>query len=180
MLTALFCTRSIAQERGQPEHTLNEHTPLIADAVEGTPKPITPIGHPTFLSPHASPIAVNDPHVYVANTPADTLDVIEIHTRAIVKRINVGIDPVSVAVRPDGQEIWVANHVSDSVSVVDANPATPTWLQIIATVQDFDPETQATRFDEPVGIAFASNDKAYVALSSENQVAVINVTTPPG
>lgn len=177
MLTALFCTCSIAQERGQPEHTLNEHTPLIADAVEGTPKPITPIGHPTFLSPHASPIAVNDPHVYVANTPADTLDVIEIHTRAIVKRINVGIDPVSVAVRPDGQEIWVANHVSDSVSVVDANPATPTWLQIIATVQDFDPETQATRFDEPVGIAFASNDKAYVALSSENQVAVINVTT---
>ena len=177
MLTALLCTRSIAQKQGQPEHTLNTHTPLIADAVEGTPKPPTPIGHPTFMSPHASPIAVNGPYVFVVNTPADTLDVIEIHTRVIIKRINVGIDPVSVAVRPDGKEIWVANHVSDSVSVVDTNPVSPTWLQVIATVQDFDPDTQATRFDEPVGIAFASNDKAYVALSSENQVAVINVIT---
>lgn len=120
---------------------------------------------------------MNGPHVFVVNTPADTLDVIEIHTRAIVKRINVGIDPVSVAVRPDGREIWVANHISDSVSVIDTNPANPTWFQVIATVQDFDPETRATRFDEPVGIAFASNDKAYIALSSENQVAVIDVTT---
>ncbi len=177
MLTALLCTRSIAQEQGQPEHTRNEHTPLIADTVKGTPKPPTPIGHPTFMSPHASPIAVNGAHVFVVNTPADTLDVIEIHTRTTVKRINVGIDPVSVAVRPDGKEIWVANHVSDSVSVVDTNPASPTWLQVITTVQDFDPDTQATRFDEPAGIAFASNDKAYVALSSENQVAVINVIT---
>ena len=177
MLTALFCTRSIAQEQGQPEHTLNKQTSLITDTVGSLLKSSTPIGHPTFMSPHTSPIAVNGPHVYVVNTPADTLVVIEIHTRAIIKRINVGIDPVSVAVRPDGKEIWVANHVSDAVSVVDTNPVSPTWLQVIATVQDFDPETQATRFDEPVGIAFASNDKAYVALSSENQVAVINVIT---
>ena len=177
MLTALFCTCSIAQEQGQPEHTLNKQTPLITNTVGGILKSSIPIGHPTFISPHTSPIVVNGPHVFVVNTPADTLDVIDTHTHTIVKRINVGIDPVSVAVRPDGEEIWVANHISDSVSIVDTNPATPTWLQVIATVQDFDLDTRATRFDEPVGIAFASNDKAYVALSSENQVAVINVTT---
>jgi hypothetical protein len=33
----------------------------------------------------------------------------------------------------------------------------------------FDPTTGATRFDEPVGIAFASPGKAYVALSSRNR-----------
>ena len=33
----------------------------------------------------------------------------------------------------------------------------------------------STRFDEPVGIAFAGNSKAYVALSSTNRVAVIDV-----
>ena len=38
-------------------------------------------------------------------------------------------------------------------------------------------ETRATRFDEPVGIAFANNTKAYVALSSENNIAIIDVAT---
>jgi YVTN family beta-propeller protein len=111
------------------------------------------------------------------NTPADTVDVIDAANPAVMSRINVGIDPVSVAVRPDGNEVWVSNHVSDSVSVIDTNPASATDLQVIATIQDFDLATRATRFDEPVGIAFASNDKAYVALSSENQVAVIDVAT---
>lgn len=133
------------------------------------------IGYPTFLSPHASPIVKSGGHVYAVNTPADTVDVIDASSRAIVRRINVGIDPVGIAVRPDGKEVWVSNHVSDSVSVIDSDPESLTFLQLIATVQDFDPVTRATRFDEPVGIAFASNDKAYVALSSENQIAVINV-----
>jgi YVTN family beta-propeller protein len=132
-------------------------------------------GYPTFLSPHASPIVKIDGHVYVANTPADTVDVIDAGSRNVVARVHVGIDPVSLAARPDGREVWVSNHVSDSVSVIDTDPASPAYLQVVATVQDFDPATRSTRFDEPVGIAFAGNDKAYVALSSENQVAVVNV-----
>lgn len=154
MLTVLFCISGIAEEGGK-----------------------SAVGHPTFMSPHASPIVVNGAYVFVVNTPADTVDVIDAGTHAIVKRIHVGIDPVSIAVRPDQKEVWVANHVSDSVSIIDTYPASPTWLEVIATVQAFDPNTRATRFDEPVGIAFASNEKAYVALSSENRIAVINVNT---
>ena len=135
------------------------------------------IGHPTFLSPHASPILKSGNHVFVVNTQADTVDVIDVSSRAIVARINVGIDPVGIAARPDGKEIWVTNHVSDSVSIIDSDPQSFSYLQVIATVQDFDPLTRATRFDEPVGVAFASNEKAYVALSSENQIAVIDVAT---
>ncbi len=134
-----------------------------------------PTGSPTFLSPHSSPIAFTGGLVLVANTAADTLDVIDSRGRDVLARVPVGIDPVSVAVRPDGFEAWVSNHVSDSVSVVDLRPSTPTRFQVIATIQDFDPRTKATRFDEPVGIAFAGNAKAYVALSSENVVAVVNV-----
>ena len=78
------------------------------------------IGHPTFLSPHASPIVKSGAHVFTVNTPADTVDVIDASSREVVARIDVGIDPVGMAVRPDGKEIWVANHVSDSVSVIDA------------------------------------------------------------
>ena len=79
------------------------------------------IGHPVFASPHANPIAAVGDFVYVANTPSDTVDVIDARTRTIVNRINVGIDPVSVVPRPDGQEVWVANHVSDTVSVIDTD-----------------------------------------------------------
>jgi len=148
---------------------------LFAPGVAGAQA--TDIGHPTFMSPHAGPIVVSGGRVFVTNTPADTVDVIDAATRVIVTRINVGIDPVGLAVRPDGKEVWVSNHVSDSVSVIDTDPASLTHLQVIATVQDLDPLTRATRFDEPVGIAFASNEKAYVALSSENQIAVVNVAT---
>ncbi|OUW79313.1 MAG: hypothetical protein CBD74_10160 [Saprospirales bacterium TMED214] len=133
------------------------------------------VGHPTFVSPHASPIRCLGRLVFVVNTPSDTVDVIDADTRKVTKRINVGIDPVSLAVRPDGKELWVSNHVSDSVSVIDTDDSSPTYLHVVGTVQDFNPETRATHFDEPVGIAFASNEKAYVALSSENQIAIVDV-----
>ena len=135
------------------------------------------IGHPAFLSPHVQPILVHEDHVFVANTPSDTVDVIDAKSRKIVHRIDVGIDPVSLALRPDGKELWVANHVSDSVSVIDLDDSKPTFMHVVATVQDIDPKTKATRFDEPIGIAFANDRKAYVALSSENKIAVVDVVS---
>lgn len=142
----------------------------------GKPEPTEfhAVGHPTFVSPHANPIAISGDRVFVVNTPADTVDVIDAETRKLAHRIPVGVDPVSIAVRPDGKEVWVANHVSDSVSVIDNDSTSPTYLHVVATIQEFDAK-HATTFDEPVGIAFASNDKAYVALSSENQIAVLDV-----
>ena len=77
------------------------------------------IGYPSFLSPHSSPIAIHGDQVFVVNTPSDTVDVIDKKNQKIVERINVGVDPVSVAVRPDGKEVWVSNHISDSVSIID-------------------------------------------------------------
>lgn len=178
MLTALLFSCSIAQKRKEsPEQTRRASGTPVADAASDHLQRPTAVGHPAFMSPHASPIAVNRNHVFVVNTPADTVDVIHTKTHTIIRRINVGIDPVGIGVRPDGKEVWIANHISDSVSVIDTDPASPTWLQVIATVQDFDPKTRATRFDEPIGIAFANNDKAYIALSSENQIAVVNVAT---
>lgn len=132
------------------------------------------VGYPSMESPHVNPIAINGGYVYVTNTPAGTIDVIDRKSQKIYTRINVGVDPVSIAVRPDGKEIWVSNHVSDSVSVIDINPSSPTYHVVIATIQEFNQRRQ-TLFDEPVGIAFANNDKAYVALSSENQIAVVDV-----
>jgi YVTN family beta-propeller protein len=138
---------------------------------------VAAVGYPTFLSPHAKPIGINGGFVYVTNTPADTVEVIDIASRSIIRRINVGVDPVGIAVRPDGKEVWVANHISDSVSVIDTDAASPTYHHVIATIQAIDSETQSTRFDEPVGVTFAGNQKAYVALSPLNEIAVIDVAS---
>jgi YVTN family beta-propeller protein len=151
--------------------------PTRSSANRSQPKPPTKVGNPSFLSPHSNPIALHRDHLFVVNTPADTVDVIDTKTGRFLKRIPVGIDPVSIAIRPDGREAWISNHISDSVSVIDTDPTSPTHLHVIATVQDLDLEKRATNFDEPVGIAFANNQKAYVALSSENKIAVIDVAS---
>ena len=150
------------QAESQSENSLRQFEP-------------TQIGHPSFVSPHASPIAINNNLVFVTNTPADTVDVIDPQTRDVIARVDVGVDPVSIAMRPDGKEVWVSNHISDSISVIDTDESSLTFLNVIATVQKFDTARKATSFDEPMGIAFASNEKAYVALSSANQIAVIDV-----
>lgn len=131
-------------------------------------------GHPLLLSPQSRPIVLHRAQVYVVNTPSDTLDVIDAPSGQLVARVSTGVDPVSVAVRPSEEEIWVANHISDTVSVIDIDPASATYLMVVATIQDIDLEKKATRFNEPVGIAFANASKAYVALSSSNQIAVID------
>ena len=182
MKRAIFVTRSIALFAGTLLFLVwtakgQSKTTTKTTKSSASRKPPGEVGHPSFLSPHSSPIAIHDGQVFVANTPSDTVDVIDTKTGLINTRINVGIDPVSVTVRPDGRELWVANHISDSVSVIDLDPKSATHLQIIATVQDFDRRSRATRFDEPVGIAFADNRKAYIALSSENRIAVVDVDT---
>ena len=180
-VTSVFTLISISiLISGEPSNSASQSEPNsglattenAAKAKEG----FVAIGHPTFVSPHANPIAIAGDLVFVVNTPSGTVDLIDVATQKLVQRIPVGVDPVSVAVRPDGREVWVSNHVSDSVSVIDNDRNSPTYWNVVATIQEYDSK-RATTFDEPVGIAFASNDKAYVALSSENQIAVVDVKT---
>lgn len=138
-------------------------------------EPISASGRIAMMSPQFQPIISYGEFIYVANTPNHSLDVIEKNSKKVVRQIPVGIEPVGLAIRPDGSELWVANHVSDSVSIIDISPDSLTRFQIVHTLQDFDQKTKATRFDEPVGIVFANNQKAYVSLSSENEIAVIDV-----
>jgi YVTN family beta-propeller protein len=149
---------------------------LVAPAaLAGMPRIHEDVGFELFESPQASPLALSADgrHLYVADTIAGTVEVLDTQLAFPVASIEVGVDPVAVALRPDGRELWVANHVSDSVSVVDLDPASPTYRTVIEIVQAVG-AGGATAFDEPVGIAFASNQKAYVALSSRNAIAVVD------
>ena len=159
-----------------PRHANLDKPKTGATSTVATFRPRT-VGHPAFMSPHASPTAVVGESIFVVNTPSGTVDIVGMKSKKVEHRIQVGVEPVSIAVRPDGKEVWVSNHVSDSVSVIDTDSSSPNFRHVVATIQEFDARTKATRFDEPVGIAFANNEKAYVALSSENQIAVIDVAS---
>ncbi|MEN8160496.1 MAG: hypothetical protein ABFS41_10535, partial [Myxococcota bacterium] len=136
------------------------------------------VGTQLFESPQADAIVLSPDgsRLYMALTTMGKVRVIDTATLSEVTTIEVGVDPVGLAVRPDGSELWVANHVSDSVSVVSL-AAGPTHHRVIDTIQEIDVPNLISDFDEPVGIAFANNDKAYVSLSSRNQIAVIDANT---
>jgi DNA-binding beta-propeller fold protein YncE len=82
----------------------------------------TPPGpFPGFESGPVRPIAMsqNGARLFAVNTPDNTLEIFNITPEgiALAARVPVGLEPVAVATRDDS-EVWVANHLSDSVSVV--------------------------------------------------------------
>jgi YVTN family beta-propeller protein len=163
-----------------PARALRRAILLLAGAlvVAGCNGPHEPVGVETFASPQSHPLALSTDgsRVYVANTTSNSVSVIDTASLAVVAEIGVGLEPVSVALRPNGKQLWVSNHVSDDVAVIDIEPGSPTRHQVVRTIQEID-ANGVTRFDEPVGIAFASDAKAYVALSSRNDIAVIDTAT---
>ncbi|MEN8184759.1 MAG: beta-propeller fold lactonase family protein, partial [Myxococcota bacterium] len=135
-------------------------------------------GRLTFASPQVNPIALSPDEslLLVASTTSNQVDVISTATNTVIGEVPVGIDPGTIAFKPDGSEAWVSNHVSDSVSVIDTNPASAGYLTVVETVQDL--VGGVTEFDEPTGIAFKGDgSEAYVALSSRDDVAIVDTTS---
>lgn len=144
---------------------------LTLAACEGLPpvlvKPFTPeYTDKTFVNwetPHVSPLALSgDAKTLLAVNTADArvemFDVAGDGPR-LIDSIPVGLDPVSVRFRGDG-EAWVANHVSDSISIIDL-----TTRNVVRTLQTA---------DEPTDVAFAAG-KAFVTCSQANQVLVFDL-----
>jgi DNA-binding beta-propeller fold protein YncE len=74
-----------------------------------------------FESGQVRPIALSPDgtKLFAVNTPNGTLDVFKVTDAGLVlqTRVPVGLEPVAVAARTNS-EVWVVNHVSDSVSIV--------------------------------------------------------------
>src|SRR5215218_825539 len=75
-----------------------------------------------FESGQVRPLALSPSGklLFAANTPDNRLEVFRIKDHGLEHRasIPVGLEPVAVAARND-DEVWVVNHLSDSVSVVE-------------------------------------------------------------
>jgi DNA-binding beta-propeller fold protein YncE len=92
--------------------------PLLSKRLAASPNP------PSFVEFESGPVrplalSPDGTRLFAANTPNGTLDIFTITPAGLVPeaRVPVGLEPVAVAARSDN-EVWVVNHLSDSVSIV--------------------------------------------------------------
>ncbi|HYC00780.1 MAG TPA: SMP-30/gluconolactonase/LRE family protein [Candidatus Limnocylindrales bacterium] len=117
----------------------------------------------TFETGQVRPVAMSEDgqRLYVCNTPDNTLEIFDIAggTLSHRKSVPVGLEPLSVAVRNAG-EVWVVNHLSDSVSVLDV--ADPDDARVTRTL---------LVGDEPRDIVFAgaSGNRAFITTAHRGQ-----------
>jgi DNA-binding beta-propeller fold protein YncE len=78
-----------------------------------------------FESGQVRPLALSPDgrNLFAVNTPDNRLEIFTVRKHGLkhVGSVPVGLEPVAVAARSD-TEVWVVNHLSDSVSVVDLRP----------------------------------------------------------
>lgn len=114
-----------------------------------------------FESGQVRPLALSPDGklLFVANTPANCLEIYSVADDQLkrISAVQVGLEPVAVAVRSH-DEIWVVNHLSDSVSVVDISAAP----YVKRTIQVG---------DEPRDIVFAGSrgNRAFITTAHRGQ-----------
>ena len=120
-----------------------------------------------FESPQVHPLDItpDGAQLLAVNTADGQLEVFNLVAGLPVRRgsVPVGVDPVSVRARSNG-EAWVVNQVSDSVSVVDLATMRVTRTILVG--------------DEPADIVFAGpkGSKAFVSLALSNRLVSFDAT----
>lgn len=95
-----------------------------------------PITHPVGVaaSPDASTVYTTLSTNCCGNEPGTTIDVIDTASGAVTGSINLGapVEPMGLAITPDGKRLVVGNFDADSIEVVDlaANPPTVSTVDL--------------------------------------------------
>jgi len=102
------------------------------------------------------------PFAYVVNYGSGTVSVIDTASNTVIKTLNVGANPMAIAVKADATRAYVVNYYGDSVSVIDTINN-----EVIATV---------TVGDAPSAIAVSKDGKrAYVVNDASKTVSVLDI-----
>jgi YVTN family beta-propeller protein len=105
-------------------------------------------------------ISADNRYLYAVNTPDNRLEILRITDLGLlpIGSVPVGIEPVAVATRANG-EVWVVNHLSDSVSVVSLKAGVH---RVIKTINVG---------DEPRDIVFAgpNRNRAFITTAHRGQ-----------
>jgi DNA-binding beta-propeller fold protein YncE len=116
----------------------------------------------TFESGHVRPLALspNGSRLFAVNTPDNRLEVFDVAGGTLTHAVTVpvGMEPVAVAARTD-TEVWVVNHLSDSVSIVDLAATPPRVVRTLLVG------------DEPRDILFAGTggNRAFITTAHRGQ-----------
>ncbi|MFL6646462.1 MAG: YncE family protein, partial [Sulfurifustaceae bacterium] len=113
-----------------------------------------------FESGHVRPLAMSPDgtKLFAVNTPDNRLTIFNVGSAGLTlaAEVPVGMEPVAVAARNNG-EVWVVNHLSDSVSVVSLT-GTPHVVRTLLVG------------DEPRDIVFAgTNGSAFITTAHRGQ-----------
>ena len=117
----------------------------------------------TFESGPVRPLALSPDgqQLFAVNTPDNHLEIFDVATGGVlthVASVPVGMEPVAVAARSN-DEVWVVNHLSDSVSIIDL---TVSPAQVVRTL---------LVGDEPRDIVFAGTggNRAFITTAHRGQ-----------
>jgi DNA-binding beta-propeller fold protein YncE len=125
-----------------------------------------------FESGQVRPLALSPDgkRLYAVNTPDNRLEIFKVKKGKLVHldSVAVGLEPVAVAMHGN-DEVWVVNHLSDSVSVVDVKHQPRVVRTLLVG-------------DEPRDIVFAGpgRDRAFITVAHRGQNVPFNpeLTTP--
>jgi DNA-binding beta-propeller fold protein YncE len=124
-------------------------TASAADFIEFESGPVRPLA----MSPDGT-------RLFAVNTPDARLEIFSIGAGGIAKTgsVSVGLEPVTVVARTDG-EVWVVNHLSDSVSIVDVSSSPPRVTRTLLVG------------DEPRDLVFAgpADGRAFITTAHRGQ-----------
>jgi DNA-binding beta-propeller fold protein YncE len=118
-----------------------------------------------FESGHTRPLALSPDgtRLFAVNTPDNRLAIYTVGAGGLTlaAEVPVGLEPVAVAARSN-TEVWVVNHLSDSVSVVSVNGVTPALSRVTRTL---------LTCDEPRDVVFAgpSGNRAFITTTRRGQ-----------
>jgi YVTN family beta-propeller protein len=102
----------------------------------------------------------DETRLFAVNTPNGQLEIYDIGDGglSLAGAVPVGLEPVALAARDDG-EVWVVNHLSDSVSIVDVAADPPRVVRTLLVG------------DEPRDIVFAGSEgnRAFIATAHRGQ-----------
>jgi sugar lactone lactonase YvrE len=126
---------------------------VVAEAAWGQGEPFVNF---ETIPTRALALAPDGSRLFVTNTPDGRLEIFAVGadgSLAPAGSVSVGLDPVALAVR-SAREVWVVNHLSDSVSVVDVGAVPPRVVRTLWVG------------DEPRDIVFAGPERRRAFISA--------------